>query len=77
MQGRYQTAQPRARIGKQWHLSKLLSKETEGTFHDALNKIRIREAKPLLTDPKLRVGDMGALVGYQDAAHFAHVFRYH
>ena len=59
----------------QWHLSKLLNKQTDGTFYDALNEIRIREAKRLLADPKLRVGDIGALVGYQDAAHFARVFK--
>ena len=59
----------------QWHLSKLLNKQTDGTFYDALNEIRIREAKRLLGDPKLRVGDIGALVGYQDPAHFARVFK--
>ncbi len=59
----------------QWHLSKLLNKETRGTFYDALNEIRVREAKLLLADPKLRVGDIGALVGYQDSAHFARVFK--
>ena len=59
----------------QWHLSKLLNKETQGSFYDALNEIRVREAKRLLMDPKLRVGDIGALVGYQDPAHFARVFK--
>ena len=59
----------------QWHLSKLLNRETEGTFYDTLNEIRVREAKRLLADPKLRVGDIGALVGYQDSAHFARVFK--
>ena len=59
----------------QWHLSKLLNRETQGSFYDALNEIRIREAKRLLADPKLRVGDIGALVGYQDPAHFARVFK--
>ena len=59
----------------QWHLSKLLNRETQGTFYDALNEIRVREAKRLLADPKLRVGDIGALVGYQDSAHFARVFK--
>ena len=59
----------------QWHLSKLLNKQTDGTFYDALNEIRVREAKRLLADPKLRVGDIGALVGYQDSAHFARVFK--
>ena len=59
----------------QWHLSKLLNKQTDGTFYDTLNEIRIREAKRLLSDPKLRVGDIGALVGYQDSAHFARVFK--
>ena len=59
----------------QWHLSKLLNRETQGTFYDALNEIRVREAKRLLADPRLRVGDIGALVGYQDPAHFARVFK--
>ena len=59
----------------QWHLSKLLNKQTNGTFYDALNEIRVREAIRLLADPKLRVGDIGAMVGYQDSAHFARVFK--
>ncbi|MCR5073182.1 MAG: response regulator [Clostridiales bacterium] len=59
----------------QWHLSKLLNKHTNGTFYDALNEIRVREAKRLLADPKLRVGDIGTMVGYQDSAHFARVFK--
>ena len=59
----------------QWHLSKLLNKYAEKTFYDILNAIRIQKAKELLADPKLKIGQIGELVGYADTAHFARTFR--
>ena len=59
----------------QWHLSKLLSKHTDGNFHDVLNSVRIDAAKRLLRDPSLKIGEIGEMVGYADTAHFARVFK--
>lgn len=59
----------------QWHLSKLLNKYTGQSFYDTLNRIRIEAAKELLKDPRLKVGDIGLLVGYSDTAHFSRIFK--
>ncbi len=59
----------------QWHLSKLLNRYAEKSFYDILNAIRIRRAKELLADPKLKIGEIGEMVGYMDTAHFARTFK--
>lgn len=59
----------------QWHLSKLLNKYTGQSFLDTLNHTRIEAAKELLRDPKLKVGDIGLMVGYADTAHFSRIFK--
>ncbi len=59
----------------QWHLSKLLNKHMNVNFSEILNSIRIKEAKRLLQDPALRVGEIGEMVGFVDMAHFSRVFK--
>ena len=59
----------------QWHLSKLLNRYAGKSFYDILNAIRIQKAKDLLSDPKLKIGEIGELVGYADTAHFARTFK--
>lgn len=59
----------------QWHLSKLLNRYAGKSFYDILNAIRIQKAKELLADPKLKIGEIGELVGYVDTAHFARTFK--
>lgn len=59
----------------QWHLSKLLNGHTKKSFCDLLNEVRIREAKQLLNDLSLRVGDVADQVGFLDIAHFSRVFK--
>ena len=59
----------------QWHLSKLLNRYTGKSFYDILNGLRVEEAKKLLADPSLKVGEIGERVGYVDTAHFARVFK--
>lgn len=59
----------------QWHLSKLLNRQTDKSFYDLLNTIRIDKAKKLLTDPGLKIGDVVERVGFSDSAHFARVFK--
>ncbi len=59
----------------QWHLSKLLNRFTGKSFYDTLNAIRIDQAKLLLADPKLKIGEVSEAVGYADTAHFARTFK--
>lgn len=59
----------------QWHLSKLLNKETGQNFSEILNGIRIEKAKELLKDPAMRIGDIAEEVGFLDLAHFSRVFK--
>lgn len=59
----------------QWHLSKLLNRHMSQNFSEILNNVRINEAKKLLTDPSLRIGDIAESVGFVDMAHFSRVFK--
>lgn len=59
----------------QWHLSKLLNRYAGKSFYDILNAVRIQKAKELLADPKLKIGEIGEMVGYADTAHFARTFK--
>ena len=59
----------------QWHLSKLLNKHLGQGFSDILNSVRIEQAKKLLRDSSLRVGDVAEQVGFSDLAHFSRVFK--
>ena len=59
----------------QWHLSKLLNRYAGKSFYDILNAIRIQKAKELLSDPKLKIGEISEMVGYADTAHFARTFK--
>lgn len=59
----------------QWHLSKLLNRHTGKSFSEILNHVRIEQAKKLLKDPSLRIGDISEQVGFLDLAHFSRVFK--
>ena len=59
----------------QWHLSKLLNKETGQNFSEILNGVRIRRAKELMENPALRIGDIAEEVGFLDVAHFSRIFK--
>lgn len=59
----------------QWHLSKLLNRHFDQNFSEILNGVRIKEAKELLKDSSLRIGDIAEEVGFVDIAHFSRVFK--
>lgn len=59
----------------QWHLSKLLNKQTGKNFSELLNSARIEKSEELLKDPSLRICDVAERVGFQDLAHFSRVFK--
>ena len=52
-----------------------MNKYAGKSFYDVLNSVRIKAAKQLLADPKLRIGDICEMVGYSDTAHFARTFK--
>jgi two-component system response regulator YesN len=44
-------------------------------FKDALNKIRLERAEPLLRKSTLTVSEIASLCGFKSATHFIRVFR--
>lgn len=59
----------------QWHLSKLLNRETNQSFFDLLGNMRIARAKKLLADPALRIHEIAEIAGFSDVAHFSRSFK--
>ncbi len=59
----------------QWHLSKLLNRETGQSFFDLLGSMRINRAKELLADGSLRIQDVAEATGFSDVAHFSRSFK--
>ena len=59
----------------QWHLSKLLNRETGKTFFDLLGSMRIEKAKSLLRTPGIQIQDVACQTGYTDVAHFSRNFK--
>lgn len=59
----------------QWHLSKLLNRETNQSFFDLLSGMRIGLAKKLLADPALRIHEIAEQAGFSDVAHFSRTFK--
>ncbi len=59
----------------QWHLSKLLNRETGQSFFDLLSGMRISRAKELLADPAIRIHEIAERTGFSDVAHFSRSFK--
>lgn len=58
-----------------WYLSKLLKKETGDNFINILNEIRVEKAKKLLLDPKFKIYEIAAEVGFTDVPYFTKTFK--
>jgi AraC-type DNA-binding domain-containing proteins len=59
----------------QWHLSKLLNRETGQSFFDLLGSLRIARAKDLLGNSQMRVHEIAEATGFSDVAHFSRSFK--
>ena len=59
----------------QWHLSKLLNRETGQSFFDLLGGIRVERAKEMLTSPAVRIHEAAEATGFADVAHFSKSFK--
>jgi len=58
-----------------FQLSRAFRETYNLTFQDYVTRYRIREACRLLRNPAADIGDVGSLVGFNDASYFAKVFR--
>ena len=59
----------------QWHLSKLLNRETGKSFFDLLGSMRVEKSKALLRTPGMNIQDVAEQTGYTDVAHFSRTFK--
>lgn len=59
----------------QWHLSKIISKYSDGSFNDMVNGVRISHAKELLSNPTYKIQDISEEVGFNSVNHFARTFK--
>ncbi len=59
----------------QWYLSKLLKLHTGRGFPEILNEIRVEEAKRLMQNSSLKIGDISEQVGFLSLQHFSRVFK--
>lgn len=57
------------------YLCRLISKHTEKTFCGLLNEVRISEAKKLLIEEKMKISEVGSMVGYNSNEHFHRCFK--
>ena len=57
------------------YFSKLFRLEMNLNFSEYLMKVRMEKAMQLLRDPKLRIYEIGGMVGYEDAVSFGRAFK--
>jgi two-component system, response regulator YesN len=57
------------------YFSTLFKEKTGLNFVEYVTKIRMEEAKKLLTDPALKIYDITTMVGYDHPKHFTRVFK--
>lgn len=58
-----------------WHLCRILKKETGKNFIEILNQIRIQKAKEFLKDTNLKVYEIARQVGYRELTYFSNMFK--
>lgn len=69
-------------VAKRFHVSgtyfcKMFKKETGRNFHDHLRSVRMKKARTLIEDYRVRKYEAAYLVGYEDARHFSKLYRQH
>nr|WP_144926250.1 response regulator [Paenibacillus bovis] len=57
------------------YFSHMFKEYTGHSFVDYLKKVRIEQAKTLLTSPELKIYEVSSLVGYKNPKQFTRVFR--
>jgi two-component system response regulator YesN len=67
-------------IAEKYHMSesyfsRLFKKQVGTSFLEYITLIRVRQAKSLLTNPRLKIYEVSMQVGYQDSRYFSQIFR--
>jgi two-component system, response regulator YesN len=57
------------------YFSKLYKKATGESYVDYITRLRIKEAKRLLKESNIKIGDIGARVGYPNTQYFCTLFK--
>lgn len=57
------------------YFSKLFKAEMDLNFSEYLMKVRMEKAMQLLRNPKVRIYEIGGMVGYEDAVSFGRAFK--
>lgn len=57
------------------YLSRVFKEATGESFSSTLKKIKIKQAKAMLNNPKLKIYEISEKLGYQDVRHFYKVFK--
>lgn len=57
------------------YLSSYFASQSDGTFTEHLNHVRIEKARSLLDDKQYSISEVGSLVGYSDHSYFCKVFK--
>lgn len=57
------------------YLSQLFKQQNGTNFIDYVTKLRLREAKRLLTSTTLRISEIAERLGYSDLAYFTNIFK--
>lgn len=57
------------------YLSSYFASQTNGTFIEHLNRIRIEKACELLENPSISISEVTEMVGYSDQSYFSKVFK--
>ena len=57
------------------YVSQLFRKDEGCSFTDFLNRVRIEEAKKLLSQTHLRIYEVSEAVGYQNSKYFFQIFK--
>lgn len=59
----------------QTYLSELFKQDTGESYIEYLTRIRLETARKLLTDPEIKVYEVGYMVGYDDPTYFSRIFK--
>ncbi|NLI20004.1 MAG: helix-turn-helix domain-containing protein [Clostridiales bacterium] len=57
------------------YLAKLFKKKTDQSLKDAIREYRVEQAKRMLRDPEVRVGDVAGAVGFDSFSYFSTIFK--
>jgi two-component system, response regulator YesN len=57
------------------YLSTLTHKETGMRFSDLISAIKVKQAMKLLSDPTIKIYEVGLMLGYEEYTYFYYLFR--